>query len=511
MQPRRAAADLARVTLLPELQRLASSCSVDPETALERVMALLCEQLVMDLAVLGSVSGGVHDVRMVVRPELGRVGALEGSLPAEESWCSRVCGAGPLVVRDVSEVPELARLAITEQLDIRCYAGVVCRAADGREIGVLGVLGHRPAARLDDRDLTVLEGLAQVVGPLYEAFLHGPSRPPARLPSQRGAADLAGVAGLVSTAEDVESLARPLLEAMQELSGIASTYLTVVHEEQGLQEIRYSHNTKEGFALPEALVIPWEDTLCKRALDEGRSCTTDVPAVWGDSGAARDLGIVTYVSVPVRLADGSVWGTLCAADDEARERAADSLPTLSLFARLIAAEVERTAALVRERERSSRARYEADTDELTGCSSRRTVHPWVGSALAVRQDGEVVVMAFVDVDAFKAVNDEHGHATGDDLLARLGARLLGSARPGDLVARLGGDEFVVAARLPHAAVASLERRVREAGCFVLPTPAGALPVRCSTGLATSDDAEDPAALLRLSDAQMYRDKALARC
>lgn len=46
------------------------------------------------------------------------------------------------------------------------------------------------------------------------------------------------------------------------------------------------------------------------SVDEGRACTTDVPQVWGDSQAGIDLGIQVYVSVPVALSDGRIWGTL---------------------------------------------------------------------------------------------------------------------------------------------------------------------------------------------------------
>ena len=66
------------------------------------------------------------------------------------------------------------------------------------------------------------------------------------------------------------------------------------------------------------------------------------------------------------------------------------------------------------------------------------------------------------------------------------------------------------ARLPRHAAISLQARVCGAGSFLLPTADGPLPVRCSTGVASSDDAADPAALLSLSDGRMYDDKALVR-
>jgi len=88
------------------------------------------------------------------------------------------------------------------------------------------------------------------------------------------------------------------------MTGLAWTYLTVVHTDDELQEIRYALNTRDDFELPEGMFVPWEDTLCKRARDEDRPCTTDVPAVRGDHDAARSLGLQVYISVPVETPDG---------------------------------------------------------------------------------------------------------------------------------------------------------------------------------------------------------------
>ncbi|MCW2779331.1 MAG: sensor diguanylate cyclase [Frankiales bacterium] len=499
------------MTSAPELARLARLASGDPEAALLQLLRLLCEQLGLQHAVLGRIRGDVHTIDLAVTAGVGRARALEADRPVTDSWCAHVPAAGTLVVADVEDRPDLHALPVTAALGIGCYVGTVVRGVDGRELGVLGVAGSTSRTDLDDRDLAVLEALSEVVGELYpallrdrEARLSSPQLVPAQLvPAQRTAADLVGLAGVVSGADGVEGLTRPLLDALHDLSGIASTYLTVVHAERDVQEIRYARNTKEGFALPEGLHVPWGDTLCKRALDEGRACTTDVPAVWADSGAAAALGIVTYVSVPVRLSDGRVWGTLCGADDVAHADAPDHLPTLALFARLIAGEVERTAVVAAERAAAARARKDAETDALTGCSSRRTVQPWLDAALSSCSPDQVVALTYVDVDRFKQVNDGLGHAAGDQLLAQLGERLRTASREGDLVARLGGDEFVVAARLPRVAAAGLLARVRSAGSFPLLTATGAVQVRCSVGLAVSDDALD---LLAAADVAMYADK-----
>ena len=73
----------------------------------------------------------------------------------------------------------------------------------------------------------------------------------------------------VTRARTVEELTRPLLELLEDITGFESTYLTVVDLERGVQRVLYARNTRQ-MQIPEGLSVPWHDTLCKRALDEGR-------------------------------------------------------------------------------------------------------------------------------------------------------------------------------------------------------------------------------------------------
>ena len=313
------------------------------------------------------------------------------------------------------------------------------------------------------------------------------------------ASEIQRLAEAVDRAGDLESLTRPLLEALHDVTGMASTYLTVVDEGRDVQHIRYSLNSLDDFAMPEGLDVPWGDTLCKRALDEGRACTTNVPEIWGDSDAARDLGIQTYVSVPVRLHDGKLWGTLCGADARTVQDAERHLPTMGMFARLIASEVERAAAL-------ARAQRVAEVDPLTGCATRHGIDQWLAAAAV--SGAEVVAAVFVDLDGFKQVNDEHGHAAGDDVLRAVGAYLHAHRREGDLVGRLGGDEFVVAAALPKDAVDAFHQRWGDHIEVAVPL-AGVLTVaRGSVGRAVVPPSE-VADLLGLADKAMYDVKRAA--
>ena len=79
---------------------------------------------------------------------------------------------------------------------------------------------------------------------------------------------------------DLESMTRPMLELLEAVTGFESTYLTFIDFERGEQTVGFAHNVAE-LTIPEALTVPWDDTLCKRALDEGQA----IYAKYGDDAA----------------------------------------------------------------------------------------------------------------------------------------------------------------------------------------------------------------------------------
>ena len=126
----------------------------------------------------------------------------------------------------------------------------------------------------------------------------------------------------IPKARTLEQLTRPLLTLLSKVTGMESTYLTTIDTEAGVQRIEFARNVGE-MVIPEGLVVPWADTLCKRALDENRMYSDNVTECWGDSEAAAALGIRTYVSAPIRSLDGRVLGTVCAASSGQVARAPD--------------------------------------------------------------------------------------------------------------------------------------------------------------------------------------------
>jgi diguanylate cyclase (GGDEF)-like protein len=154
-------------------------------------------------------------------------------------------------------------------------------------------------------------------------------------------------------------------------------------------------------------------------------------------------------------------------------------------------------------------------DSLTGLANRRLLYDrlTVACRRLARDPGDVGVL-FIDLNAFKAVNDRYGHAAGDQLLVAVAARLAGAVREQDTVARLGGDEFVVLAE--HVGgedgLALLAERIDEAlRVPVVLADGAAVATSASVGWALATDADaDAEALISHADRAMYVAKAAGR-
>ena len=254
---------------------------------------------------------------------------------------------------------------------------------------------------------------------------------------------LARLTSTLPVARNLEQLTRPLLDMLGTVTGLDSTYLTTIDLRAGEQHVLLARNAGT-MTIPEGLTVAWSDTLCKRALDSGRMVTNDVAACWGDSDAARRLGIQTYVSAPVRDDGGELLGTLCAASAERRPISPEAQSLLRLFSTLVSQFMQRERLVADLRAANEQLTTFALTDALTGLPNRRALFDELQRALVrATRDGRCVLLGCIDLDGFKSVNDQLGHHRGDLFLRDMAQRLSLELRGSDMLARVGGDEFIV--------------------------------------------------------------------
>ena len=217
-------------------------------------------------------------------------------------------------------------------------------------------------------------------------------------------------------------------------------------------------------------------------------------AVPSEQSYTHDDGTTVWVLHGVAAVAGPdgrpAWFAVSAQDITERRRAEEEL-------------LAATAALTEQ----------AVRDPLTGLANRTLFEERLRGALSrdARTGGATGVL-FLDLDGFKDVNDEHGHAVGDAVLRAVAERLTAGVRPADTVARLGGDEFVVLVEgATPTGMDALVARLSDAVQEPLTIRGTTLDVGVSVGLALAEEgATDPASLVAEADKRMYAAKRSAR-
>jgi diguanylate cyclase (GGDEF)-like protein len=219
----------------------------------------------------------------------------------------------------------------------------------------------------------------------------------------------------------------------------------------------------------------------------------------GLTAGDRRAGLGRHALLPVWLDDPGGAVLMGAYDHAARPWTPDQQALLDAAARTL-----RTAA--QREDQLQHLEQLAHTDALTGVGNRRALERDLQATLvqarARRLEFSLVTL---DVDQFKRVNTQHGHAGGDRLLVTLAGLLQAEVRGSDALYRLGGDEFVL---LIHGSAAQVERlRSRLTAVSGRLQQAGFGGVELSVGAARwPEDAEALTELLRLSDERLFLDK-----
>jgi diguanylate cyclase (GGDEF)-like protein/PAS domain S-box-containing protein len=241
-----------------------------------------------------------------------------------------------------------------------------------------------------------------------------------------------------------------------------------------------------GHSREELLTESWSRLLRKENLERDRRIVAEFVA--GTRSSYR-------TELPIDRPDGTTrWLTVV----ENRVDSADDLPSF-----LLMHAQDTSERRFREQELRQRAHY----DDLTGLANRHTLlRELEHVVLRAQAEPRPSALLFCDLNRFKPVNDEFGHAAGDRALQEVAERLLGQVRGDDMVGRLGGDEFVVIAKgVTEPEARDMADRIRAA--LTRPLTSVNASIGVSIGIATIDGADEPVeVLLQRADDAMYAEK-----
>jgi diguanylate cyclase (GGDEF)-like protein/PAS domain S-box-containing protein len=248
---------------------------------------------------------------------------------------------------------------------------------------------------------------------------------------------------------------------------------------------------------------------------EANRRASDVYDLPRDGLVGRPYGSVSSGAKELRARIASLLKEEAVQEFELVHRQADGTP-LHLHVSLSAVEFnDRTSVLAILRDVTERRgleqqlRHQVFHDRLTGLANRALFNERVDHAFTrSSRGGRAIIVMFMDLDDFKAVNDMHGHAAGDELLIAVGRRITAPLRTVDTVARMGGDEFAILLEdTDHGDhCVGVACRILEELDRPFAIEGREVYVGGSIGIATSDQADSVEELLRNADLAMYAAK-----
>lgn len=270
------------------------------------------------------------------------------------------------------------------------------------------------------------------------------STAPARPGNDGGDQDAAATPPVVPSA-GFEHAARVVLDYLHDQLPLA--FWAVTRVQNGRQVYLYL-DADNGYGLRQGESNPWDDSFCVHmAAGRAPAVAPDAQAVpaYAQASVNTAVDIGAYAGAVISEPDGTLFGAICGLDPQNHagdSRLVTAEPLLALLGRLL------TAALAADRaqDRTARAllleQLTAETDPLTGLPNRRAWQRLIEQARTrYERLADPTVVAMLDLDNLKTVNDTRGHAAGDAYIAAAATAVRRAIRDSDTIARLGGDEF----------------------------------------------------------------------
>ncbi len=401
--------------------------------------------------------------------------------PREAAFCAHVVRQfGLFVVKDAMADPRFASNPLVGgDPALRFFAGVPLQTVDGDLLGTLCVMDMFPRALSADQ-MHTLEVLGRQVSARLELLVQRTALEQALQEKEISAANLRASEELFRAFMN----ASPFLSYIKDSAGRLLFYNRSFARRFGVSEYAWLGRTDEQL---------WSRNLTK-------------------SVRAHDLevmagGKMVETEEQVRGADGII-GSLRSFKFPCHDSAGNVL--LAGVAVDVSEDVAHKAELERYHreleEANDRLRKLAVTDELTGLRNRRAFEERLVMEFSMaRRRKRALSVLLIDVDDFKKVNDQWGHAAGDEVLRRLGMILRTTVRLPDLPARYGGEEFVVL--LPESGEESALGLTRRVMTRVANEPWENAPLTISIGMAAMNDSlSNGYQLVEMADEALYAAK-----
>ncbi len=212
----------------------------------------------------------------------------------------------------------------------------------------------------------------------------------------------------------------------------------VQHTDLGYQVTVASEQTSNPYAAG-IVIEPEANIFCRKIVETGELLYVghaQADPYWDTNPEVHDDGFSSYLGVPVHWPNGAIYGTFCVMDYRQTDYQDTYLKLIVQLRDILEADLELIEAY-------SNLKELAITDELTLLYNRRGFNVICSQRLMLAKRMSIKLgLIYIDIDDFKAINDDHGHSVGDSVLKALSSSLRGSVRESDVLCRIGGDEFV---------------------------------------------------------------------
>lgn len=447
----------ARLAALYELDLL----DTPDEPAFDRVTRLVTKLLHVPISTVTLIDAKRQWIK-------SRVGVEARETPRDVAFCAyTIQGTEPLIINDARQDPRFADNPFVKAVDgIRFYAGIPLSTTKGLTLGSLCAIDTKPRA-ISDQELTALQDLAAIV------------------------------------TDEIHLRERLVLEKKS-----AKASQQALNELHRSMECQIERRTNE---LNLVIESAYDAYISLDAQDVILDWNRAAEMMFGWPRKAALAKPITQLIFPTGLPAAN---DRAAIEFTAHRYDGNELPVEVRVKKLVIEGRERRSLFIHditERQQLERLRnQQAREDVLTKLPNRRALDERLPEAMArTRRSQQPLAVLFMDLDGFKAINDAHGHAKGDDLLRVIAKKLVKTIRETDYIARWAGDEFVVL--LEGSEPTAIEQLANKLVKVVEePMIAGdaALNVSVSIGVALylPASAETANELLKRADVAMYEAK-----